>query len=492
MIDPSKDRFAYFKDNIQTAEDKEFDASQYYYHREDLTNKTTPGVAAAAGNALNLSGFQGMAGGLGLDVDGGATQPSGVFSGFHGSMMGAAGSNSFMSASRGSLGGSMPESHELHRMNSSEQLSVKARGFQLQTETKAPDMSEFPALGRTNSWSMGNPEAAARQQSEFVIQKEDFPALSPFGNNSNDKSSIQQHAELKRHASFTSSVNDSMATQQPTGLGGNTSIGSRSGAPVFHQAPNLVGNGSGVSNVSLGGTGAFGPLHGSRPGSSATNGELDPSNKFGLLGMLHSVIRPSNDAKQNLLMGCDLTSLGLNLNAAEPLHPIFASPWSDDPLTKEPQFTLPMCYYNQPPALKTTHLSKFHLETLFYIFYSMPKDVLQAYAAQELYSRDWRYHTELKIWLKRASAADAALFSNGPALTPSAPSGSIGSIGSIGSGPSTGAAAASAAALGAMGPQFLYFDATAWERRVFTGNIHSISTGLLTEDEIRVKFAATS
>jgi NOT2 / NOT3 / NOT5 family len=32
---------------------------------------------------------------------------------------------------------------------------------------------------------------------------------------------------------------------------------------------------------------------------------------------------------------------------------------------------------------------------------------MQAYAAQELYNREWRFHTELKLWVKRASPADA-------------------------------------------------------------------------------------
>lgn len=164
-----------------------------------------------------------------------------------------------------------------------------------------------------------------------------------------------------------------------------------------------------------------------------------------------------------------------------------------------------MCYYNQPPVLKMTHLSKFHLETLFYVFYSMPKDVLQAYAAQELYGREWRYHSELKIWLKRASAADAALLASGSgsgsssgsslaalsassSLAPAA-SGlgstgtSAGSIGSIGSSGSTAATASSPTAA----PQFIYFDTTAWERRVFTGNVQALASGLLTDDEIRVK-----
>ena len=65
----------------------------------------------------------------------------------------------------------------------------------------------------------------------------------------------------------------------------------------------------------------------------------------------------------------------------------------------------------QPPALKTGHLSKFQLETLFYIFYALPKDVLQAYAAQELYTREWRYHAESKLWFKRATPSESGVVS---------------------------------------------------------------------------------
>jgi CCR4-NOT transcription complex subunit 2 len=53
-----------------------------------------------------------------------------------------------------------------------------------------------------------------------------------------------------------------------------------------------------------------------------------------------------------------------------------------------------------PPSIKPEHLTKFTLETLFYMFYSMPGDVLQMSSAHELYKREWKYQTELKLWLK--------------------------------------------------------------------------------------------
>ncbi|KAE9037605.1 hypothetical protein PR003_g6094 [Phytophthora rubi] len=510
MIDPSKDKFAYFKDNIQTAEDKEdFDASQYYYHRDEFASSKALGASNGSGGALggsggphlSLSSFHSMGSGLGAAMDAEAAEPSLVqmpssFASYNSAMMQGAASAFLGGSGVGRLqvgAAAMPPTHELHRINS-------GRNFQLPTENKAPDMSEFPALGsRMSSLSLDSSfegTAADRmrgQPSEFVIQKEDFPALSTFGPGVGEKSPLRPPTELKRHSSFTSSAADGMLSSRLEQQKGGTSIGSRAGSAA--QAVAAAGS------VNLG-TEAFDHFRAPRPDEQTatdetSNGELDPSNQYGLLGMLHTVIRPGNDSKKNLAMGCDLTSLGLNLNSAEPLYPTFASPWSEEQLTKEPQFSLPMCYYNQPPVLKTTHLSKFHLETLFFIFYSMPKDVLQAYAAQELYSREWRYHAELKTWLKRASPADAALLTGNAnssvgGSSSGSPSGATGngSIGSIGS--AMGSGTGPSLANSSLAPQFLYFDTATWERRVFTGNINSISAGLLGEEEIRVKFNASS
>jgi CCR4-NOT transcriptional regulation complex NOT5 subunit len=48
--------------------------------------------------------------------------------------------------------------------------------------------------------------------------------------------------------------------------------------------------------------------------------------------------------------------------------------------------------------LKPTYFEKFNNDTLFYIFYYMPRDTLQLYAAEELYKRKWRYNTDYSIW----------------------------------------------------------------------------------------------
>mmetsp|Transcript_25890 Transcript_25890/g.40756 ORF Transcript_25890/g.40756 Transcript_25890/m.40756 type:complete len:143 (+) Transcript_25890:1289-1717(+) len=141
-------------------------------------------------------------------------------------------------------------------------------------------------------------------------------------------------------------------------------------------------------------------------------------------------------------------------------------------LVTPPLFQLPMCYYMQPPALKTGHLSKFQLETLFYIFYALPKDVLQAYSAQELYTREWRYHVESKLWFKRATA-------NSTSETTGSGNGGTNSNSSSSSSP-------------AVAPgQFIYFDINTWERRMY-GNVNTnIAGGFLPEEDVRVKFPSS-
>ncbi|KAK4786000.1 hypothetical protein SAY86_002689 [Trapa natans] len=120
---------------------------------------------------------------------------------------------------------------------------------------------------------------------------------------------------------------------------------------------------------------------------------------FGLLGLL---VRLSDPDIASLALGIDLTTMGLSLNSSEELHKTFGSPWSDEPSKGDPEFNVPQCYYaKQPPALHPGYFSKFTVETLFYIFYSMPKDEAQLYAANELHNRGWLYHKDHRLWLMR-------------------------------------------------------------------------------------------
>jgi len=225
------------------------------------------------------------------------------------------------------------------------------------------DMSDFPSLGPQRSTVSAGLQQFRSQvhpgpnAAEFAIQSEDFPAL------------------------------PGAAPPSTSGSSGVDGIG-------------------GIGGGGIGGGGIEAVLSLSKDGLPRVDEALARGDRFGLMGLL-SVIRMSDQDLTMLALGTDLTTLGLNLNAPDSLYATFASPWADGPAQRDPEFNLPQCYYMQPPVLKTGHFSKFQLETLFYIFYNMPRDTLQAYAATELYNRDWRYHKDLKLWFTRASRQGA-------------------------------------------------------------------------------------
>jgi len=46
-------------------------------------------------------------------------------------------------------------------------------------------------------------------------------------------------------------------------------------------------------------------------------------------------------------------------------------------------------------------ISKVNIETLFFIFYNQKGTMEQYFAAKELKSRNWRYHTKYNTWFRR-------------------------------------------------------------------------------------------
>lgn len=133
--------------------------------------------------------------------------------------------------------------------------------------------------------------------------------------------------------------------------------------------------------------------------------------RFGLLGLL-SVIRMSEPDLTTLALGIDLTTLGLNLNSRDNLYRTFASPWADGPAKGEPEYTLPQCYSQQAPRLQPGYFARFSEETLFYIFYSMPKDEAQLFAASELCRKGWFFDKESGMWLTHVPQIESLVKTN--------------------------------------------------------------------------------
>jgi len=256
--------------------------------------------------------------------------------------------------------------------------------------------------------------ASAKLPQDFNMATEDFPALPGLGGPS--RSSEDGEGGMMHGMTGPQMNQGSSGMPMAGGLGGAIR------RPIFEATPQ-----------SKGGT---------------------PNDRFGLLGLL-SVIQMTNPDLNTLALGTDLTTLGLNLNSTESLYSAFASPWADGPSRREPEFSLPMCYYMQPPTLKTGHIQKFQLETLFYIFYMLPKDTLQAVAASELYSRDWKFHRDLKMWFHKQPSM-AGMGADGKSGYPR---------------PNT----------------YIYFDVNVWERRTYYDANKNLEQGFLSEEEVRLK-----
>ncbi|XVF68673.1 hypothetical protein PTKIN_Ptkin11bG0020200 [Pterospermum kingtungense] len=288
-----------------------------------------------------------------------------------------------------------------------------------------------------------------QQNQEFSIQNEDFPALPGFkGGNADYPMDLHQKEQLHDSTmSMMQSQHFSMGRSVGFNLGGSYS----SHRPQQQQQHASSGSGSGVSFSPTSGPPGIGlrPLNSSNtvsgmgydqliqqyqqhqnqsqfrlqqisavnqsfrePGMKSMQSAQSNTDPFGLLGLL-SVIKMSDPDLTSLALGIDLTTLGLNLNSSENLHKTFGSPWSDEPAKGDPEFTVPQCYYaKQPPPLHQGYFSKFMVDTLFYIFYSMPKDEAQLYAANELYNRGWFYHKEHRKWFIRVPNVEPLVKTN--------------------------------------------------------------------------------
>ncbi|XP_047941999.1 probable NOT transcription complex subunit VIP2 isoform X3 [Salvia hispanica] len=269
-----------------------------------------------------------------------------------------------------------------------------------------------------------------QQNQEFSIQYEDFPALPGYKGGLNVGGSaeytINPHQKEQIHDSMTNLMQQSQQLSLGRSSGFNFGSSYSSHHPQQHRASSI--NGTGVSYLTSGSSDLH--IHGPEQYQQfqqsqsrfispfrdkdikATPGSQSIPDQYGMLGLI-SIIKKVNPTLATLALGLDLTTLGLNLNSSETLHKKFSSPWSDEPVRGEPEFSVPECYYaKQTPPLKQTYFARFRPETLFYIFYSMPKDEAQLFAANELYNRGWFYHKDLRFWFTRVKNMEPLVKTN--------------------------------------------------------------------------------
>eukprot|EP01134_Creolimax_fragrantissima_P002661 CFRG2661T1 len=250
------------------------------------------------------------------------------------------------------------------------------------------DLSDFPALGAGAPMPSTPPTMSLRStigmshknpgRSGFNLQNEDFPALPA------QTSGYQQEPQSPK-ASQEVSLGPISQTQPSSH--DQVHVGDRNALDRYIQS-----NYEGTA-----------PSEGQQLLQQQQHTLSSGSDRYGLIGLL-SVIRMSDHDMNTLALGIDLTTLGLDLNSPEMLYKTFSSPLARGPERVDPEFSLPSFYLMTPPQSPPLQkISAFADESLFYIFYAMPRDILQHAAATELYARDWRYHRELKLWFTNVS-----------------------------------------------------------------------------------------
>ncbi|KAG8531750.1 uncharacterized protein KY384_003382 [Bacidia gigantensis] len=129
--------------------------------------------------------------------------------------------------------------------------------------------------------------------------------------------------------------------------------------------------------------------------------EMSDRDRYGLAGLL-ARINSDDPMVASMARGQDLTTLGLNLNSSDPLWPTWNGPFADaNSRPLQPDFTLPECYTVTNVHQVRNKLPSFSDETLFWIFYTQPRDVIQELAASELTNRNWRFHKSIQMWLTK-------------------------------------------------------------------------------------------
>jgi len=304
------------------------------------------------------------------------------------------------------------------------------------------------ANGNTLQSSLNSNLSLLSQDSQLLhnTSTHSFSGIAAVGGASSGNSS---GTAISRTVGTSASLNFTTTSASGGGSSTQVNVNASTSAPSPHppamqnlyQGQHIMGGGLGDLSSS------------SAAGSTAApiSAVLSKEGRFGLAGLL-DIIRVTDKDSTALALGSDLTTYGLNLTSTDCLYASFTSPFNEQPSPVEPHFQTPQCYMLQPTSLKAEHLTKFQIETLFYMFYNMPKDLMQAFAAQELYRREWRFHAELKLWLKVRP----------PELMQSHPN-----------------------------VQFVFFETSTWEVRpmttVYRGNI---GAGLVSEEEVRVKILA--
>ncbi|KAJ2979439.1 hypothetical protein NQ176_g3250 [Zarea fungicola] len=254
-------------------------------------------------------------------------------------------------------------------------------------------VDDFPPLNRT----VNGEERSASLMSSLGLSAQATSPSSGSGNRGNGLLNALSANNRANEPRPQSSVIGAAATPQ----GSDDENRSQSTDRLNKQLAN-IGNGGRAPGLSL----QDGLVAKSKDGEK--HGPVDPlagmpdADKWGLKG-LRTLMNNYPDYHA-LVVGMDPNSLGLDLQSPEPISTQVYSLFDDNlpkPTVKGSKFRLPDCYNVTNVQPIETKTPSFNEETLFWIFYSCPADIKQQMAAQELHTRNWRWHRKLQIWLTK-------------------------------------------------------------------------------------------
>ena len=209
----------------------------------------------------------------------------------------------------------------------------------------------------------------------------------------------------RQGSSVSAMANNAASSMNPMAQNGAQAVG-RQPLP-YRQAPGLDHQGrSQDPGHELGLEAEIQSSHAAHVSESLSS--MSESDRYGLDGLLHMIRNEGSDVGA-IAIGQDLTALGLDLSQPEyaplstgsavpsadarsdqhshrPLYQTFASPFAEPgsrPI--EPEFYIPPCYSVQNVRPFHEQVASFADDTLFFIFYSSPRDIMQELAAVELY-----------------------------------------------------------------------------------------------------------
>ncbi|UYV68551.1 CNOT2 [Cordylochernes scorpioides] len=266
----------------------------------------------------------------------------------------------------------------------SEFPSLTNRGSQ--DSNSNPSLPPNPMAGRPayephiGLFPVGMVKQPNNESNEFQIHNEDFPALP--GSQTQDNNPDNKSEEEVEGAEDLEGSGDS--------TGGLLEISKESR----------------YSNDKLSSQGQKRGIQTSKDGRVTNIPSSMVMDQFGMVGLLTFIRAAETEPNLvSLALGNDLTTLGLNLNTPESLFPTFGGPWSDQPCRPQDiDYYVPIEYlvnHNIKEKLATVKFNRYGDDLLFFIFYMYSGDILQLAAANELYSREWRYHKDERVWITR-------------------------------------------------------------------------------------------